>query len=177
MTDVDDGSVVPAAREDHITGAIRVLTADANPVVLAGLRSMLDGPQVQVVGEACSGPEALFYAVTLSPDVVVMNLVLRSLSGPKVIRAIRRLCPSTAVVVFAEFLERNQVLAARAAGASGYLVKDHSKAELLAVIKAAAGGGVSFAPRVAGLLTDHEVNKHTLTSRELQIIELATSGF
>jgi DNA-binding NarL/FixJ family response regulator len=139
---------------------------------------MLLDRDVEVVGAARSGREAIFYTTTLSPDVVVMDPSNRNMNGIDIVRAIRRLSPSTAVVVFTESAAREDVVAATSAGVSGYVLKDQAKSDLISAVRAVADGGISFAPKVAAMLpgTPGKCTEHLLTRKELQVLELMTVG-
>jgi NarL family two-component system response regulator LiaR len=185
MTAVDvhgSGAAEPVDGLDH--RPTRVLVADRSPIVIAGLKSMLAGPHLEIVGQAVSGPEAMFYASTLRPDIVVMDLWLRSkLTGIDVVRNIRQFSPSTAVVVFTAAVNHTQVRAMAAAGVSACVLKGHGEAELVVAVQAAAKGGMLLSRAVVTHPPERRVDssrredfEHTLTRRELEVVRLVGVG-
>ncbi len=131
---------------------IRVVLADDHPVVREGLRGMLAAePDIEVVGEAASGPEAVLLAERLAPDVILMDLRMPGGDG---VDAIRRL-PGTTVVVLTTYDSDADILRAVEAGAAGYLLKDTPRALLADSVRAAARGETVLTPAVAGRLFGH----------------------
>ncbi len=129
---------------------IRVAVCDDHPVVRDGLRALLGSlPDVEHVGEAADGHEAVRLAVTAAPDVLVMDLRMPDLDGASATAQIRRVAPGVAVLVLTMFEDDDSVFAAMRAGASGYLVKGATQEEIGHAIAAVAGGGVIFGPGVA----------------------------
>ncbi|MDR8410335.1 response regulator transcription factor [Nonomuraea sp. 3-1Str] len=129
---------------------LTVLIVDDHPVVREGLRGMLAAePGIEVAGEAGSGDEAVAVAPRLRPDVVLMDLRMPAGDG---VSAIRRLGPEFRVIVLTTYEGDADVGRALAAGAAGYLLKDVSRAELAAAVRAVAGGGTALAPSVAARL-------------------------
>ena len=120
---------------------IRVLIVDDHSVVREGLRMFFArDPDLEVVGEAADGAQAIQQARRLRPDVVVMDLLMPVLDGMAATRAIRSELPETEVLALTSVLEGTSVVEAIRAGAIGYLRKDTQAAELRAAIKAAAAG-------------------------------------
>src|SRR5215210_2583635 len=120
---------------------IRVLMADDHAMLRAGLRLMINAqPDMEVVGEAASGHEALSLAGTLAPDVVTLDLTMPGGSSIKLIERLRRECPRCRVLVVTMHDDSEYVRAALAAGSSGYVVKSAPEAELLTAIRAVARG-------------------------------------
>ena len=160
--------------------AIKVLITDDHKVVRQGLRMVLDlDPQLEVVGEAENGEEALRLAMRLEPDVVLMDLVMPVMDGVQATRAIRRRLPDTQVVALTSVLEDVSVTGAVRAGAIGYLLKNTGGDELCRAIKAAAAGQVQLAPEAAARLM-REVsapeNPEALTERETDVLKLVARG-
>lgn len=159
---------------------IRVLIADDHSVVREGLRMFLGrDPDLDVVGEAANGAEAIEQARHLRPDVVVMDVLMPVLDGMAAIRAIRSTLPETQVLVLSSVLERASVLEAMRVGAIGYLFKDTQAGELRTAIKAAAVGRVQLSPQASAYLLDSvRVPEHvsTLTSREMDVLYLLAKG-
>ncbi len=160
--------------------AINVLITDDHKVVRQGLRMVLDlDPELEVVGEAENGEEALRLAMRLEPDVVLLDLVMPVMDGVKATRAIRRGLPDTQVVALTSVLEDASVTGAVRAGAIGYLLKNTGGDELCRAIKAAAEGQVQLAPEAAARLM-REVsapeNPEALTERETDVLKLVARG-
>ena len=160
--------------------AINVLITDDHKVVRQGLRMVLDlDPELDVVGEAENGEEALRLAMRLEPDVVLMDLVMPVMDGVQATRAIRRGLPDTQVVALTSVLEDASVTGAVRAGAIGYLLKNTGGDELCRAIKAAAAGQVQLAPEAAARLM-REVsapeNPEALTERETDVLKLVARG-
>ncbi len=160
--------------------AINVLITDDHKVVRQGLRMVLDlDPELEVVGEAENGEEALRLAMRLEPDVVLMDLVMPVMDGVQATRAIRGGLPDTQVVALTSVLEDVSVTGAVRAGAIGYLLKNTGGDELCRAIKAAAAGQVQLAPEAAARLM-REVsapeNPEALTERETDVLKLVARG-
>ena len=158
---------------------ISVLLVDDHPVVRAGIRGMLDGePDLAVVGEAGSGAEALTAVAALSPRVVLMDLRLPGLDGATATSRILAAAPGTRVVVLTTYDTDRDILRAVEAGAAGYLLKDVSRADLLAAVRAAAGGETVLAPAVAGRLISRlrRPAGPALSPREIEVLRLVARG-
>src|SRR5437773_11536239 len=132
---------------------IRILLVDDHSVVRKGLRTFLSyDPELEVVGEAADGAQALSLAKELTPDVVVMDLLMPVMDGIVATVAIRRELPETEVLALTSVLEDASVVGAVRAGAIGYLLKDTQAEALCQAIKAAAAGQVQLTPRAAARL-------------------------
>ena len=159
---------------------VRVLITDDHGVVRQGLRMFLSlDPELEVVGEAADGEEALRMARDLSPDVVLMDLVMPVMDGISATGAIRSELPHVEVIALTSVLEDASVTGAVKAGAIGYLMKDTEAEELGRAIKAAAEGRVYLAPEAAARLM-REVrtpeSPETLTERETEVLQLLARG-
>ncbi|RIK45991.1 MAG: DNA-binding response regulator [Chloroflexi bacterium] len=168
------GSTEPAA------GPIRILIADDHSVVRQGLRMFLAlDDDLEVVGEAENGAEALQLAHALHPDVVLMDLLMPVMDGISATERIRRELPDVEVLALTSVLEDNAVIGAVRAGAVGYLLKDTEADELRRAIKAAAAGQVQLSPQAAARLL-REVrapdSPETLTEREAEVLRLLARG-
>jgi len=153
--------------------AIRVVLADDHPVVREGLRGMLAAePDIEVVGEAASGPEAVVLAQRLRPDVILMDLRMPGGDGVAAIRCL----PGTTVVVLTTYDSDADILRAVEAGAAGYLLKDTPRAVLADSVRAAARGETVLTPAVAGRLLGHMRRTEQLSARETEVLALVARG-
>ncbi len=154
---------------------IRILLVDDDPVVRHGLRGMLDAePYLTVVGEASSGTAGVAAARELTPDIVLMDLRMPDGDGVQATGQILAARPATRVVVLTTYETDRDILRAIEAGASGYLLKDASPAELADAVRAAARGETVLAPSVASTLV-RQVRAPAppaLSAREVQVLRL-----
>jgi len=160
---------------------IRVLIADDHAVVRHGLRMFLGtDPELEIVGEAGDGAEALQMALQSCPDVVLMDLLMPVMDGIQATAAIRREAPDTEVVALTSVLEDSAVVDAIRAGAIGYLLKDTQAHELCRAIKAAAAGQVELCPEAAARLMREvrtpDRSTEPLTERETEVLRLLAQG-
>src|SRR5437764_2334116 len=160
--------------------AIRIVLEDDHSVVRQGLRMFLGlDPELEVVGEAADGAEALRLAQQLRPDVVVMDLLMPVMDGIAATAAIRRELPDTEVLALTSVLEDASVVGAIRAGAIGYLLKDTQAEALCQAIKAAAAGQVQLTPRAAARLmqvVSTPESPEALTERETDVLRLLAQG-
>jgi NarL family two-component system response regulator LiaR len=159
---------------------IRVLIADDHAVVRQGLMMFLGlDDEIEVVGEAADGAEAVQLARDLLPDVVLMDLLMPRLDGVAATTIIRSELPDTEVLALTSVLEDASVVGAVRAGAIGYLLKDTQGEALRQAIRAAAAGQVQLAPEAAVRLM-REVrapeNPEALTERETDVLRLVAQG-
>jgi DNA-binding NarL/FixJ family response regulator len=157
---------------------ISILIADDHPVVRSGLRGMLSGePDLTVAGEAASGAEAVAAVRALRPSLVLMDLRMPGGDGVTATQRIGELGLGTSVIILTTHETDADILRAVAAGATGYLLKDASRAELLQAIRAAARGETVLAPSVAGKLWHHRHHRPAaLSPRETEILALVAQG-
>jgi DNA-binding NarL/FixJ family response regulator len=158
---------------------LRILLADDHPVVRAGLAGMLSAePDLEVVGEAADGGEAVSLAISLQPDVVLMDLRMPRMDGAEATARIASGAPRTRVIVLTTYDTDADIVRAVEAGATGYLLKDTPRAELAGAIRAAARGETVLAPPVAARLVTRmrRPNVDALTSRELEVLQLVARG-
>ncbi|MGH3086052.1 MAG: response regulator [Rubrobacteraceae bacterium] len=160
--------------------AIRVLITDDHGVVRQGLRMFLSrNPELEVVGEAADGEEAVAMTRDLSPDVVLMDLLMPKMDGIAATEKIKTHSPEVAVVALTSVLSDAAVAGAIKAGAIGYLLKDADAEELHRAIKAAAEGRVYLAPEAAArLLREMRAPERPgkLTERETEVLCLLARG-
>lgn len=161
---------------------IRVLLADDHRVVLQGFRLILSRqPDVEVIGEAFSGREAVDATIRLQPDVVVMDIAMPDVNGVEATRLILRDVPRTKVVILTMHKDSAYVREALRAGAKGYLLKDSIDGELVAAVRAAARGDAYLSPSVSATVLEHYGEKVSdpmdlITNRERQVLQLLAEG-
>jgi DNA-binding NarL/FixJ family response regulator len=177
-------ATVRGAMTEHSPTRIRVLLVDDHAVVRTGLRAFLELlPDVEIVGEAGDGSEALAVARRVEPDVVLMDLLMPRMDGITAIARFREELPETEVVAMTSFIEEEKVTAALEAGAAGYLLKDASADEVAAAIRSAHEGNMPLDPAVARLLTARILRPkeggdglEQLTERERDVARLLGRG-
>ncbi len=157
---------------------IRVVVADDHPVVRSGLVGMLGvEPDVEVVGEAGDGGEAVALAARLSPDLVLMDLRMPVLDGASATARIVAEAPGTRVLVLTTYETDVDILRAVEAGATGYLLKDTPRGELVAGVRAAARGETALSPSVARrLFSQVRGETERLTPREHEVLAGVARG-
>ncbi|MFQ5995868.1 MAG: response regulator [Acidiferrobacterales bacterium] len=161
---------------------ITVLIADDHKILREGLRSLLQGePDIEIVGEAHSGREAVNGARTLRPDVVIMDIALPDLSGIEATREIRADAPEASVIALSMHSDRRFVRGMLAAGACGYLLKDSAFEELALAIRTVMQGEVYLGLGITGVVVDELVgeppaDEAPLTTRETEVLRLLASG-
>lgn len=158
---------------------ISLLIADDHDVVRAGLELLVGTfDDVDLVGVASDGAEAVALCEVNQPDVALVDIEMPTMDGLEATRRIRETSPRTAVVVFTSFAEGHRVLAAIDAGACGYLLKDADPRGLHEAIRSAARGEGTLAPRIARLLADGAAiaRKPGLSAREREVLLLLTDG-
>src|ERR1041384_1313 len=149
---------------------IPVLLVDDHALVRRGFRRMLeDDPEIEIVGEASDGHDAVAQAVALKPEVVVMDFALPSMNGAVATRMILKAAPETAVLILSMHSEPSYVRTCLDAGARGYLLKNAVDLELVDAVKQIAAGEPVFDPRL-GRLPEPAILPGTrpLTTRELE---------
>jgi DNA-binding NarL/FixJ family response regulator len=159
---------------------IRIVVTDDHAVVRQGLRMFLElDPELEVVGEAANGAEAVALATSLQPDVVLMDLLMPVMDGITAIGRLREEAPEVEVIALTSVLEDASVVGAVRAGATGYLLKDTNADELRRAVKAAAAGQVQLSPEAATRLM-REVRApekpESLTERETDVLKLLAKG-
>lgn len=158
---------------------IRLLIADDHPVVRTGLLGMLAGqPDLEVVGQAATGAEAVALTTQLRPDVVLMDLRMPEVDGVAAIAAIRDRQPETHILVLTTYDTDADILRAVEAGATGYLLKDCPRDELFRAIRAAARGEAALAPAVASRVVGwmRAPAEEALSAREIEVLSLVARG-
>jgi len=158
--------------------SIRLLVVDDHPVVRAGIVGLLAGePDLDVVGEAADGAQACDLAAALRPDVVLMDLRMPVMDGTTATERILAATPTVRVVVLTTYETDADILPAVEAGATGYLLKDTPRDDLVAAVRAVAGGETVLAPSVARRLVAGVRNAaERLTARELEVLAAVARG-
>ena len=161
--------------------AIRVLIVDDHAIVREGLRTLLsEEDELNVVGEAINGAEAIGMIAIHRPDVVLMDLMMPIMDGVEATRRIRQQTPTSHVIVLTSFRDDQLVQDAIRAGATGYLLKDVLKADLLSAIRRAARGEPVLHPEAQAALMRQASAPPSplqgLTEREVDVLRLIAQG-
>jgi NarL family two-component system response regulator LiaR len=163
---------------------IRILIADDHAIVREGVSSLVaNRPDIEIVGEAEDGAQAVQLARTHRPDVILLDLVMPRMDGIAAIHAIKREDPEARILVLTSFAEEERVFAAIKAGALGYLLKDSSPLALIQAIYDVHRGDSSLHPTIARKLI-REINRppdlppteDPLTEREVEVLKLVAKG-
>lgn len=165
---------------------IRILLADDHQIVRQGLKSLIEQqPDMELVGEASDGLEAVRLAAELRPRLVIMDLSMPGLNGAEAIRRILEDNPLVRVLVLSMHSDRRFVASALGAGASAYLLKDCAFEDLTQAIRAVMGGQTYLTPRIAGVVVDEYRQRlrerpasqmDLLTPREREVLQLLAEG-
>ena len=166
---------------------IRVLAADDHSLVRAGLKFLIDSqPDLELVGEAVDGADAVEQAIRVQPDVVLMDLTMPTYGGTAAITSIRQSCPRTRVLALTMHDDPSYVRSALAAGAAGFVAKSSADRELLTAIRTVAQGRMAVYASVTDDLagdTGHNLARQTtppadlLTEREREVVSLVAQGY
>ena len=167
-----------------MTSPIRVLVADDHAIVRKGIRALLaTEADIEVVGEAADGKEAVEKAERLHPDVILMDLVMPGMDGIEATRRITTRQPETRILVLTSFAEDEKVFPALKAGALGYLLKDAGPEELVRAIRQVYCGESSLHPAIARKVLqelsrppERPPTPEPLTERELEVLRLIAKG-
>lgn len=164
----------------------RILLADDHTLFRRGIRTLLDSvPDLELIGEAASGEEAIAQAAALQPDIVLMDIKMPDLNGVEATRRILATNPRANVVVLTMLEDDDSLFAAMRAGARGYVLKGADESELFRVVRAVASGEALFGPAIATRLmryfADNGAPARTLafpdlTERERDILALIARG-
>jgi DNA-binding NarL/FixJ family response regulator len=165
--------------------SIRVLLVDDHTILREGIRSLLSlYDDVQVVGEARDGQEALARTGELRPDIVLMDIAMPRCNGLEATRLIRAQYPDTRVLILTQYQDQEYVVSLLQAGAAGYVLKDTAATDLVAALRTIAAGGTFLHPAAASALVE-EVQRKTdrdqdvpepLTAREREILAQVALG-
>lgn len=161
--------------------AIRVVLADDHSVVRKGVREFLEEePDIDVIGEASDGLQAVELATELQPDVIVMDIKMPQLSGVDATKRIRSAAPKVRVLALTAYDDDPYIFGLLEAGASGYVLKTAESSELIRAIRAVAAGqsalDPAIAPRIIARVAQPASVAESLTERELEVLRLAARG-
>ena len=165
---------------------LRILLADDHVMLREGLRSLVGAQaDMEVVGEADDGRDALFKARALRPDVVVMDISMPELNGIRATEQVRTCCPATKVLALTAYDDDGYLRQLLEAGASGYLLKKAAAEELVKALRAVAAGGVYLDPTLAGRVVGGYVGRRLrgerlgveLSGREEEVLRLVAWGY
>jgi DNA-binding NarL/FixJ family response regulator len=159
---------------------IRVLVVDDHVIVRSGLEQLLGtAPEIEFVGSARDGAEALVETERLRPDVVLMDLSMPNMDGIEATRHISRDFPESRVLVLTSFSEQRRIIDALEAGADGYLLKHSEPEQIVAAIHAVVAGGSPLDPKAARVLLESHRSTDSgdeLTDREREVLGLVRDG-
>lgn len=165
---------------------MKVLLVDDHKIIRDGLRAILEKePEIDVVGEAADGHEAIACARTANPDVIVMDVSMRGLNGIDATARIVSELPGIKVIGLSMNADRHYVLAMLGAGASGYILKDTASQELIRALRTVAAGHTYLSPEITGIVVDTAVHASrpaeadpasTLSTREREVLQLLAEG-
>jgi two-component system response regulator NreC len=171
-----------------MTDRIKVLVADDHTILREGLRLLLEAqPDIEVVGEACDGRQAIEMTHAQCPDVVLMDIAMPYISGLEATREIRQTCPNAQVLILTMHEGDQYFFQALQAGASGYILKGASSADLTAAVRATGRGDVYLHSSVAKLLLsdylqrsrvgEEDSSTGSLSPRESEVLKLVAEGY
>lgn len=163
---------------------IRVLVVDDHPVVRQGIKSLLgEEEDIQVVGEAVNGRDALEKVESLKPEVILMDLVMPEMTGIEAIEKITALHPDARILVMTSFAADDKVFPSIKAGALGYLLKDSDPEDLIRMIRQVYHGELSIHPTIARKVIQelkrpakNPLTPSPITEREVEILQLLAQG-
>jgi two-component system response regulator NreC len=172
--------------EPHMTDKICVLLVDDHRILREGIRSILEGHEdIQVVGEAGDGRQAVSLVGELNPDVVLMDIAMPLLNGLEATRQIKRDHPEVKVLILSVHDEEEYIRQALSAGAMGYLLKYTSTSELLSAIRTVYQGEAVLSPAITTLVIEDylrwadikQASSDKLTPREREVLQLIAEGY
>jgi DNA-binding NarL/FixJ family response regulator len=173
--------------DSNMSGPARVILVEDHVVVRQGLRALLaDEPDIEIVGEASNGREALQRVQELQPDLALMDISMPSLNGIEATRQIRQQYPEVRIVILSMHTNEEFVFQVLQAGASGYVLKHSDSSEILMAIRAALAGGSFLSPQISRAVIDDYVRRgedpgrgsklDQITPREREVLQLLAEG-
>jgi DNA-binding NarL/FixJ family response regulator len=173
--------------DSNMSGPARVILVEDHVVVRQGLRALLaDEPDIEIVGEASNGREALQRVQELQPDLALMDISMPSLNGIEATRQIRQQYPEVKIVILSMHTNEEFVFQVLQAGASGYVLKHSDSSEILMAIRAALAGGSFLSPQISRAVIDSYVRRgedpgrgsklDQITPREREVLQLLAEG-
>jgi len=179
---------VASASERDMSQKHRIVIAEDHTIVREGLRALLSSdPEIEVIGEAEDGREAIRCVERLQPDLVLMDLSMPRMQGMEAIREIKKRQPGTAIIVLTVHKSEEYILAAFEAGANGYVLKDATHTELVTAIRTAVKGKPYLSPAISEMVLEgylegkkslrSESSWDTLTAREREVLKLIAEGY
>lgn len=165
----------------------RVLIADDHALLRESMRNLLDRQDdMEVVGEACDGEEAVRLSAQLKPDIAVMDIVMPKLNGIEASKEIKKVSPSTAILILTAYDDPQYVMGLLEAGAAGYLLKSARGRDVVAAIRAVREGESVLHPSIIAMLLKRAIgtptlgtkvrSKENLSEREIEVLRLAATG-
>ncbi|HKW21063.1 MAG TPA: response regulator transcription factor [Ktedonobacterales bacterium] len=191
----DSTNLIPGTIETEETvpdrvdsGPIRVLLADDHTILRAGLKMMLSvQPDIEIVGEASDGRQAIAEAQRVQPDVILMDITMPELNGIEATRQVKKLLPETRVLVLTMHENEEYLFQVLRAGASGYILKEAADTELISAIRSVYAGRFYLSPPAQAMMvgdymqrvrTGEEHDSYSgLTEREREILKLVAEGY
>ncbi|HET8909640.1 MAG TPA: response regulator transcription factor [Ktedonobacterales bacterium] len=191
----DSMNMIPETTESEETTTprashepIRVLLADDHTILRAGLRMMLSvQPDLEIVGEASDGRQAIVEAQRLQPDVILMDITMPELNGIEATRQVKKLLPETRVLVLTMHENEEYLFQVLRAGASGYILKEAADTELISAIRSVHAGRFYLAPPAQAMMVGDYMQRvrageerdsySGLTEREREILKLVAEGY
>ncbi len=166
---------------------IRILLADDHTLVRKGIRSLLDAEEdIEVIGEAINGRDAVDQATRLHPDIVLMDITMPQLNGLEASRQILKASPQTKIIILSMYTNEEYIFQSLRVGVAGYLIKEAVVEELIFAIRSVYQGGSFLSPSVSGLVIDEfrrqsisesQIDPYeTLTDREREVLHLIAEG-
>lgn len=178
--------VAPSAMTEGVSMTIRVIIADDHAMMRGGLRSILeDENDLEVIGEAADGREALSLSREMAPHVVVMDIAMPNLNGIEATRQLRREVPEAKVVALSMHSDKRYVMRMLEAGACAYVMKNAACDELVHAIRVAHSGKSYLSPEITEIVVDNSVRRQsddvvpmekTLGAREREVLQLLAEG-
>jgi DNA-binding NarL/FixJ family response regulator len=167
--------------------SITIFLADDHAVVRDGLRALLEvQPDLQVIGDAANGREAVHLVSQLCPDVVLIDIAMPGLNGIEATRQIRQVCPETQVIILSMYATVEHIFQALQAGARGYLLKEAAGSEVIKAVRSVHAGQRYLSQQIYDIVVDNYIRRREasaeqdplaqLSSREREILQLIVEG-